>query len=134
MTRRITVSTFLERELQKFSTPAVKKYALVSWYLRMYRRIPFESGILAGNVTIEDDGIHFKEERAHYLYKGILMVSPTTGSSWAKKHERKTYANKRLKYSKEQHPLACAEWGKVTADLEGDAISKEIKNYILSRK
>lgn len=131
---RITVSLFLERELHKFKTPAVKKYVLTSFYLRMYRRIPFENGILADNVSIEEDGIHFKSRWAHYLYKGILMVSPTTGSSWAKKHEEKVYTNKRLKYSHEQHPLACAEWGKVTADLEGDIISKEVKNYILAMK
>ncbi len=131
---KITVSVFLEHKLQKFYSPEVKKFALASYYARMYKRIPFGSGLLADNVSIEDDGIHFKSPQAHYLYKGILMVSPKTGSSWAKKHERKVYANKSLRYSKEQHPLACAEWGKVTADLEGDAISKEIKNYILSMR
>ena len=131
---KTTIPIFLERELLKFKLPAVKKYALTSYYRRMYRRIPFESGILADNVSIEEDGIHFKSPQAHYLYNGILMVSPTTGSSWAKKGERKIPTNKRLKYSKEQHPLACAEWGKVTADLEGDIISKEIKDYILAMK
>lgn len=29
---------------------------------------------------------------AHYQHEGLLMVSPTTGSSWAKKHEQKIYA------------------------------------------
>lgn len=132
--RKITVSLFLERELHKFKTPAVKEYALTSFYLRMYRRIPFENGILAGNVSIEEDGIHFKSRWAHYLYKGILMVSPTTGSSWAKSGEEKVPTNKHLKYSHEKHQLACAEWGKVTADLEGDIISKEVKDYILAMK
>ena len=131
---KITVSLFLERELDKFKLPNVKKFALSSFYRRMYKRIPFESGILADIVSIEEDGIHFKGRQAHYLYNGILMVSPTTGSSWAKEHEKKVYANKHLKYSHEQHPLACAEWGKVTADLEGDIISKEVKNYILAMK
>lgn len=131
---RKNVSFYLERELQKFKTPAVKRFALASWYRRMYKFIPFESGILADNVFIEDDGIHFKSPQAHYLYRGILMVSPTTGSAWAKKDERKVDASKKLKYSKEQHPLACAEWGKTAADLYGDAISKEIKNYILTHK
>lgn len=28
---------------------------------------------------------------AHYMYEGKLMVSPTTGSSWAKKNEQKVY-------------------------------------------
>ncbi len=131
---RTTVSFFLQRELQKFKLPSIKKFALSTYYRRMYKRIPFESGVLADNVSIEDDGIHFRGRQAHYLYRGILMVSPSTGSSWAKFQERKVPTDKQLKYSHEQHPLACAEWGKVTADLEGDAISKEIKNYILSMK
>lgn len=28
---------------------------------------------------------------AHYMYEGLLMVSPSTGSSWAKKDEQKVY-------------------------------------------
>lgn len=37
---------------------------------------------------------------AHYMYEGRLMVSPTTGSSWARKDEQKIYANppQTLKY------------------------------------
>lgn len=29
---------------------------------------------------------------AHYMHEGRLMISPTTGSSWAKKDEQKIYA------------------------------------------
>lgn len=28
---------------------------------------------------------------AHYMYEGLLMISPSTGSSWAKKDEQKVY-------------------------------------------
>ncbi|MGN0450610.1 MAG: hypothetical protein ACI4FN_00650 [Acutalibacteraceae bacterium] len=128
------VSFYLERELQKFKTPAVKNYALQMWYKRMYPYIPFESGILADQVSFEEDGIHFKGPQSRYLYYGMLMVSPTTGSSWAKKDERKVLTNKALIMSHEQHPLACAKWGEVAANLHGDVISKEIKEYILSLK
>ncbi len=128
------VSFYLNQELQKFKTPAVKEFSLVAWYRRMYPYIPFENGILADNISIENDGLHFKNPQARYLYYGMLMVSPTTGSSWAKKDERKVLTNKPLTMSHEQQPLACARWGKVAADLHGDAISREIKNYILSIK
>ena len=128
------VSFYLERELQKFKTPTVKNFALAAWYKRMYPYIPFENGILADNVSIEEDGLHFKNPQARYLYYGMLMVSPTTGSAWAKKDERKVLTNKALTMSHEQHPLACAKWGEVAANLHGDVISKEIKEFILSLK
>ncbi len=35
---------------------------------------------------------------ARYLYRGKLMVSPSTGSSWAKKNEQKVLTNIPLSY------------------------------------
>lgn len=36
---------------------------------------------------------------AHYLHEGILYVSPTTGSSWAKKNEIKVPTDRELTYA-----------------------------------
>lgn len=36
---------------------------------------------------------------AHYLYEGILYVSPSTGSTWAKKNEIKVPTSKELTYA-----------------------------------
>lgn len=36
---------------------------------------------------------------AHYLHEGILYVSPTTGSAWAKKDEVKVPTGKELAYA-----------------------------------
>lgn len=36
---------------------------------------------------------------AHYLHEGILFVSPTTGSAWAKKNEVKVPTDKELTYA-----------------------------------
>lgn len=36
---------------------------------------------------------------AHYLHEGILYVSPSTGSAWAKKNEIKIPTGKALKYT-----------------------------------
>lgn len=36
---------------------------------------------------------------AHYLHEGILYVSPTTGSAWAKKNEIKIPTGKELTYA-----------------------------------
>ena len=130
---KVTISFYLKKNLQEFVAPEAKRAGLVSWYRRMFKFIPFETGLTASNITIEDDGIHFKAPNARFLYYGKLMVSPTTGSPWAKEGEKKYKTNINLKYSKEQHPNACAFWAKVAADLYGDAISKEIKKYILRK-
>lgn len=36
---------------------------------------------------------------AHYLHEGILYVSPTTGSAWAKKNEIKVPTDRELAYA-----------------------------------
>ena len=36
---------------------------------------------------------------AHYLHKGILYVSPTTGSAWARQDEVKVPTDKELQYT-----------------------------------
>lgn len=36
---------------------------------------------------------------AHYLHEGILYVSPTTGSAWAKKDETKVPTSRELQYT-----------------------------------
>ncbi|MPN48985.1 hypothetical protein SDC9_196598 [bioreactor metagenome] len=47
---------------------------------------------------------------ARFQYYGKLMVSPTTGSPWAKKGERKVLTSIDLKYSTIAHPLAGKKW------------------------
>lgn len=130
----ITVSFYLKQKLKKMTSSEAKKFLLAEWYKQMYPYIPFQNGIMANNISIEDDGIHFKGPQARYLYYGMLMVSPTTGSAWAKKGETKVPTSTPLHYSHEQHPLACAEWGKVVTHLKGDTIVQEFKKYILSKK
>lgn len=47
---------------------------------------------------------------ARYLYYGKLMVSPLTGSSYAKKGESKVLTDKDLDYSKAANPQAGSFW------------------------
>lgn len=43
--------------------------------------------------------IHIPGPYAHYLHEGILYVSPTTGSAWAKKDEIKVLTDRELTYA-----------------------------------
>ena len=45
-----------------------------------------------------------------FLYYGKVMVSPTTGSAFARAGERKVVTSRDLEYTKTFHPLVHAEW------------------------
>lgn len=58
---------------------------------------------------------------AHYLHEGILYVSPTTGSSWAKKNEIKVPTERELTYA--GTPMRGKKWfDRMKADHRGDII------------
>ena len=73
--------------------------------------VPFHQGVLSGSVrtSIGTGTLTYTGPYAHFLYKGEVMVSPITGSSWAKKNERKVYAGRMLTYYN-AHPLAGPIW------------------------
>lgn len=57
--------------------------------------IPHKSGNLVTSGTnatkIGSGQVIWNAPYAHYMYEGLLMISPTTGSSWANKGEQKIY-------------------------------------------
>lgn len=58
---------------------------------------------------------------AHYLYEGILYVSPTTGSAWAKKNEIKVPTGKELTYT--GAPMRGKKWfERMKADHKEDIL------------
>lgn len=58
---------------------------------------------------------------AHYLYEGILYVSPTTGSAWAKRNEIKAPTGKELTYA--GAPMRGKKWfERMKADHKEDIL------------
>lgn len=58
---------------------------------------------------------------AHYLHEGILFVSPTTGSPWAKKNEIKVPTSRELTYA--GAPMRGKKWfDRMKADHKGDIL------------
>lgn len=58
---------------------------------------------------------------AHYLYEGILYVSPTTGSAWAKENEIKVPTDRLLTYA--GAPMRGKKWfDRMKADHKGDIL------------
>lgn len=63
---------------------------------------------------------------AHYLYEGILYVSPTTGSAWAKKNEIKVPTGKELTYA--GTPMRGKKWfERMKADHKEDILQSARK-------
>lgn len=64
---------------------------------------PFYTGMLKRSAilgTVIGKGeVIWNMPYAKYLYYGVLMVSPTTGSSWAKLGERKILTEKQLSFN-----------------------------------
>lgn len=64
---------------------------------------PFQTGTLTRSATlgtvIGSGEITYNAPYARFLYYGKVMVSPTTGSPWAKRGERKVLTTRVIKYN-----------------------------------
>lgn len=121
----------LKAALQNLVTDEVRVFANQSFWRHMDKYTPKDSGTLITDVHISADGIEYYSPYAHYLYNGKLMVSPTTGSSWAQKGETKVYASP-------EHPLQfqngrMSDWGTVAMQNDGNDIKDEISKFIVER-
>jgi len=117
------VSFYMERALQKATSPDVKRFFLMDWYRKMFPYIPFVTGMLASTMDIEmqrtpeqsmlaglesiDQNIHFKAPYASNMYYGDGF-----------------------NFTKDQHPLAQARWAQVAADLHGEELVNDLREFI----
>lgn len=74
--------------------------------------------------------------QGRFLYEGKTMVSPTTGSTYAKRGEKKvlvsqytgkTRAKENLQYTKTAHPKAQSHWFDAAKDVDGKEWVKRVK-------
>lgn len=90
--------------------------------------IPMSSGILKNTKTYPNNhSIKYTSPYAHYMYKGVLMVSPT-GSSYAKKGEKKHYTGASLKY--QGAPKRGANWDKRMMNDKRDSVVRDLQKFI----
>lgn len=88
----------------------------------MPRRQAGELEHLMVNATVIGSGqIDTPGPYAHYLHEGILYVSPTTGSAWAKKNEIKVPTDRTLTYA--GAPMRGKKWfDRMKADHKDDIL------------
>lgn len=80
------------------------------------RFVPKLTGSLSGRARATGDSIIYPGPYAKYLYHGMLMVDPETGSSYARKGSTKTLTGKPLNVAK-SNPQAQPEWFEVSKAL-----------------
>lgn len=76
---------------------------------------PFKEGMLTASARISKDkeAVEYHNPYAQFHWFGKLMVSPSTGSAWAKKDEKKVLTNRDLQYRNEppmRGPLRGPRW------------------------
>ena len=91
--------------------------------------VPMDNGMLRRNKTYPNAStIKYTSPYAHYQYTGKLMLTKS-GSSWAKKGEKKFYTSKKLKY----HTSGTGDhWEKLMLQRHRNDLTKDVQNYINS--
>lgn len=91
--------------------------------------VPMNNGMLRRNKTYPNAStIKYTSPYAHYQYTGKLMLTKS-GSSWAKKGEKKFYTSKKLKY----HTSGTGDhWEKLMLQRHRNSLIKDVQNYINS--
>ena len=91
--------------------------------------VPMDNGMLRRNKTYPNAStIKYTSPYAHYQYTGKLMLTKS-GSSYAKKGEKKFYTSKKLKY----HTSGTGDhWEKLMLQRHRSSLTKDVQNYINS--
>lgn len=91
--------------------------------------VPMDNGMLRRNKTYPNAStIKYTSPYAHYQYTGKLMLTKS-GSSYAKKGEKKFYTSKKLKY----HTSGTGDhWEKLMLQRHRNDLTKDVQNYINS--
>lgn len=89
--------------------------------------IPMDNGMLRRNKAYPNNhSIKYNSPYSKYQYYGKLMLTKS-GSSWAKKGEKKFETGKKLKY----HTSGTgAKWDKLMLQRRKNDLVKDVENYI----
>lgn len=121
-------------DMKKIRDPRFWEFGANEWWKLITPYAPMDTGTTSESVKIRGESgngeIEYLQPNAHYLYKGELMIDPTTGSSYARAGTRKVYTGKALNISKARHPLASKEWDKAAEPTQKPKLIKAMQGYI----
>ncbi|MCI8332848.1 MAG: hypothetical protein HFE78_08505 [Clostridiales bacterium] len=108
---KVTVSAPLQKKLAGCLDNETKIFANNTFFRYLYPYTPYVTGTMSEDVDIDEEGIHYNSVYANRNYYG-----------------------EGFNFSKEKHPLAQEKWGEVAGSIHGVAISREVENYVKSKK
>lgn len=125
-------SFHMQEELKKYMTPEVINFGLVSWYRYMFPYIPFVTGTLASLVTVNDSVKTVPMPADEALQSGIreIQSNPDNVIHFRAPYASRQNGGKGFNFTRDLHPLAQAQWEQVAADVHGEQIVNEIKNFV----
>ena len=125
------VSFYMEKALQKATSPDVKRYFLTEWYRKMFPYIPFVTGTLASTMDFEDGRqIHLTEAEAMKIGHENIENSADINIHFKAPYASNMYYGDGFNFTKDQHPWAQARWAQVAAELHGQELVENLKKYI----
>jgi hypothetical protein len=125
----------MEKELQKYMTPAAKNYLLCSWYRYMFKYIPFRTGLMASLMDIPEDekerkNIKLSPEEAKQIGLAQIEANPDNVIHFRAPYASRQNEGDNFNFTRDLHSEAQAHWEQVAADLHGEQIINELKAFI----
>ena len=120
----------MEQELKKYMTPEAKNYFLCTWYRYMFPYIPFDTGVLASLTAMSGENLSPYDA----MQKGLESIRADSRNviHFKAPYASTQYDGLNFNFRTDQHPLACAKWAEVAADLHGEQIINELKLFVRS--
>ncbi len=138
MQNKKDISFYMEREMQRYMTPEAKNFFLCTWYRYMFPYIPFRTGLMASLIDFPEDEGTLKEfiktklspEQAKEIGLAMIKSDPNNVIHFKAPYANRQYEGADFNFTRDLHSSAQAYWAQVAADLHGDQIIKELKQFI----
>lgn len=126
------VSFYMEKELQRYMTPAAKNFFLCTWYRYMFPYIPFRTGLMASLINLPEDSQNIRMPPEQSMLMGLkaIKADPQNVIHFRALYSNRQYEGTDFNFTRDLHPLAQAHWAQVAADLHGEQIIKEYASYV----
>ena len=122
----------MEKEMQRYMTPEAKNFFLCTWYRYMFPYIPFRTGLMASLMDFPENAKApgFSPERAMLTGIETIQNDPRNVIHFRAPYANRQYEGADFNFTRDLHPLAQAHWAQVAADLRGEQMIKELKQFI----
>ena len=107
--KRIRADINIQRAIRKIDNDTFWTFAASEWNRLIYPFVPFDTGALASNTTIEPKKIIYEQEYAPIVY------------------------SRNANFRKDKHPLATREWDKAARPSKFGELLRSLRAYIKSR-